>query len=87
LCYQSKIFKKQLKQKIMKKQSNTLFIEISKEQVENLTTIVKETIAAGYNQAQTKLFTAADLWNIQRQKKDLANAGFHYKPLSETIKN
>ena len=60
----------------MKKQSNTLFIEISKEQVENLTTIVKETIVAGYNQVQTKLFTAADLWNIQRQKKGFSQRRF-----------
>ena len=60
----------------MKKQSNTLFTGISKEQVENLTTIVKETIAAGYNQAATKLFTAADLWNIQRQKKGFSQRRF-----------
>ena len=60
----------------MKKQSNTLFIDISKEQVENLTTIVKETIVAGYNQAQAKLFTAADLWNIQRQKKGFSQRRF-----------
>ena len=60
----------------MKKQSNTLFTGISKEQVENLTTIVKETIVAGYNQAQAKLFTAADLWNIQRQKKGFSQRRF-----------
>jgi hypothetical protein len=60
----------------MKKQSNTLFTGISKGQVENLTTIVKETIAAGYNQAQTKLFTAADLWKIQRQKKGFSQRRF-----------
>ena len=60
----------------MKKQSNTLFTGISKEQVENLTTIVKETIVVGYNQAQTKLFTAADLWNIQRQKKGFSQRRF-----------
>jgi hypothetical protein len=60
----------------MKKQSNILFNGISKEQVENLTTIVKETIVAGYTQAQTKLFTAADLWNIQRQKKGFGQRRF-----------
>ena len=60
----------------MKKQSNTLFSGISKEQVENLTTIVKETIAAGYIQAQTKLFTAADLWKIQSQKKGFGQRRF-----------
>ena len=60
----------------MKKQSNTLFTGISKEQVENLTTIVKETIVAGYNHAQTKLFTAADLWNIQKQKKGFGQRRF-----------
>ena len=52
----------------MKKHSTNLFTMISAKGVENLTTIVKETLATSFNQ-QNKVFTAADLWNIQRQGK------------------
>ena len=52
----------------MKKLSTNLFTIISAKDVENLTTVVKETLAASFNQ-QNKVFTAADLWNIQRQGK------------------
>jgi hypothetical protein len=62
---------KQLKIKIMKKQSNTLFAYLSNEQVNNLTSIVKETLAKGVSPIPGKTFSAADLWNIQRRKKSL----------------
>ena len=52
----------------MKKLSTNLFTIISAKDVENLTTVVKETLAVSFNQ-QNKVFTAADLWNIQRQGK------------------
>jgi len=55
----------------MKKQSNTLFAYLSNEQVNNLTSIVKETLAKGVNPIPSKTFSAADLWNIQRQKKSI----------------
>jgi hypothetical protein len=53
----------------MKKQSNNLFETISIEQSTSLKSVVNETIATGLNQANNKAFTAADLWNIQRQGK------------------
>lgn len=53
----------------MKKQSENTFLPISKEQTENLTSVVKETIASGYS--QTKTFSTADLWNIQRRSKTM----------------
>lgn len=53
----------------MKKQSTSLFSTMSKEQIENLTAIVSETLATGYNLPPAKKFTTADLWNIQRQGK------------------
>lgn len=53
----------------MKKESNTLFATISKVSLENLTIVVKETLAIGFKQPTAKIFTAADLWNIQRQGK------------------
>jgi hypothetical protein len=55
----------------MKKQSETLFTQISNQQVNNLTTIVKETLATGISMVPGKTFSAADLWNIQRQKKSM----------------
>ena len=54
----------------MKKQSNTLFAQLGENEVNNLTTIVSETLAFGFQvPAPKKVFTAAELWNIQRQKK------------------
>ena len=54
----------------MKKSSNNLFATFSNIQLEKLTSIVNETIATGFNQPIIKKFTAADLWNIQRQGKN-----------------
>jgi hypothetical protein len=52
----------------MKKRSNTLFTYLNIEQVDNLTLIVKETLAKNVS-TMPNTFNAADLWNIQRQKK------------------
>ncbi|MEJ7587644.1 MAG: hypothetical protein WKI04_08790 [Ferruginibacter sp.] len=54
----------------MKKQSNILFTQIATEQLLELTSIVKETLAPGFNNTKNKVFTSADLWNIQRQRKN-----------------
>ncbi|MEP7143552.1 MAG: hypothetical protein ABI707_11810 [Ferruginibacter sp.] len=62
----------------MKKQSTNLFATISTELVKNLTTIVKETVVKGYNQPQSKIFTAGDLWNIQRQGKTRTQRRFSF---------
>lgn len=51
----------------MKTQSTSLFTSISKTETAQLTSIVAETLAS-VNKG-TKSFTAADLWNIQRQKR------------------
>lgn len=79
MCYQSKTKSKTTqKLNIMKKNSNTLFATISSEMVENLTTIVKETLANGFTAAKNKNFTAADLWNIQRQGKSRTQRRFSF---------
>ncbi|MEO5892398.1 MAG: hypothetical protein ABIQ31_19270 [Ferruginibacter sp.] len=62
----------------MKKQSNNLFAAISTQMVENLTTVVKETLATGFNQPKGKIFTAADLWNIQRQNRSRTQRRFSF---------
>ena len=51
--------------------TSNLFKAISKTETKELTTIVKETLASGVTQTQEKHFTAADLWNIQRQKRSI----------------
>ena len=52
----------------MKKQSNTLFSDINKEQLSNLTTVVRETISVGIETAK-RTFSAAELWDIQRRRR------------------
>ena len=54
----------------MTTQNKSLFTTMSKAETKELTTIVKETLALGVV-TQEKHFTAADLWNIQRQKRSI----------------
>ena len=51
----------------MKKQTEINFSKISKEQTNDLTTIVNETIATHF--IPIKSFTIVDLWNIRRMSK------------------
>ena len=56
----------------MNTQNKDLFKAISKSETKVLTTVVKETLAFGMVN-QEKHFTAADLWNIQRQKRSIVS--------------
>ena len=56
----------------MKKQSNFL-TALGTEQVTSLTNIIAETLAPNYKAPAGKSFTAAELWNIQRQKKTITH--------------
>ena len=51
----------------MKKQSPNTITLLSQNQVEELTQVVKETLATGFSRPKT--FSTADLWNIQRRSK------------------
>lgn len=51
----------------MNNNQTQLFTALSKERTQQLTAIVKETLA--YELVGKKAFTAADLWNIQRRRK------------------
>ena len=53
----------------MKKSSVSLLSQISAAHLENLTNIVEETLATELNSSKAKVFTAADLWSIQRQSR------------------
>ena len=55
----------------MKKNTNHLFVSLSEQTMQELVTIVDETIAYELNR-QPRKFTAAELWNIQRQKRSLS---------------
>ncbi len=59
----------------MNTQNKSLFTAMSKTETKELTTIVKETLAFGVVN-QEKHFTAADLWNIQRQKRSVGRRNF-----------
>ena len=47
----------------MKKQKTNQFSPMSKEQTENLTTVVKETIALGFNQAELSAQLICGIFN------------------------
>ncbi|MBK7375009.1 MAG: hypothetical protein IPJ02_05425 [Chitinophagaceae bacterium] len=53
----------------MKRQSNRLLSPLSEAGMINLTAEVKEVLAHGYKKSQGRILSAADLWNIQRQRK------------------
>jgi hypothetical protein len=54
----------------MKKPSTSLLNRLSEIQLEILTAEVKETIASGIFSSNCRTFTAAELWNIQRNGKN-----------------
>ena len=59
----------------MKTQSINLLTALSNQEVKDLTTTVKETLALNID-SHKKIFTAADLWNIQRRRKTIATRRF-----------
>ena len=67
------------KLKVMKKQSTTLLAQLDRAAVTNLTNIVNETLAMDLQvAAPKKVFTAAELWNIQRQKKSMVQRRYNF---------
>ena len=60
----------------MKKSTTSLFATISNIQLESLTNQVQETLALAYSSKNNRVFTNADLWNIQRQAKSRVQRRF-----------
>lgn len=61
----------------MKFQSNTLLAPISKANVKNLTSIVNETLDVNiHSKKQTKIFSAAELWMIRKQRRTFRTRRF-----------
>jgi len=61
----------------MRRLSSLLFTKLSKEELSNITNIVDETVAVGHKPA-SKIFSAADMWNIQRQKRTFVQRRFSF---------
>jgi hypothetical protein len=53
----------------MKLSSNNLLETLTVPQLENLTFQVKETLDISRRKQNEKIFSAADLWDIQRRRK------------------
>jgi len=62
----------------MKMQSNNLLEKLAKEEVVNLTSQVRETLALNFKKTSEKIFSAAELWNIQRQRKAFVKRRFSF---------
>ncbi|MFT3908019.1 MAG: hypothetical protein QM737_01225 [Ferruginibacter sp.] len=60
---------KHLKHTIMKMQSQALFSQLTKTTLSALTSRVEETLAKETDNGQRKIFSSADLWNIQRRRR------------------
>ena len=54
----------------MRTQSPNLIRLLTKSQLAELTTEVKETVAPGFYNPKKPVFSAAQLWNVQRQVKE-----------------
>jgi len=53
----------------MKLLSNNLLETLNTLELKDLTTQVKETLLLNYKKDKQKVFSSADLWNIQRQRR------------------
>ena len=61
---------KTFKINFMRTDNNNLFAEISNSHLNNMVKEVKETVASGIGHENSKtIFSAADLWNIQRMRR------------------
>jgi hypothetical protein len=59
----------------MKLQSNIshrILDSLTRDEIKNLTIETKETLAPAFLKERKRIFTAADLWNIQAKKKRAA---------------
>ena len=62
----------------MKLQSNNVLENLTRTELKILTTEVKETVCAHLKNERKKIFSAAQLWDIQRRKKNLGAQKFYF---------
>ena len=60
----------------MNKQSSPLFFSLSLEEKTNNNIETEDSFAAGFNPPLQKIFTAVDMWNIQRQRRVMVQRRF-----------
>ncbi|MEO8824066.1 MAG: hypothetical protein ABI366_10885 [Ginsengibacter sp.] len=53
----------------MKLQSNHLLENLTTSEIKGLTLVVKETVAKEFKKDRKRIFSAAQLWDIQRRKR------------------
>jgi len=70
--HSKKHLKKNLKQQVMKLQSNNLLEKLTITEINQLTFEVKETIAKDFGREKKRNFTVAQFWNIERSKRNFA---------------
>ena len=61
----------------MKSYSNNLLESLDYDDVKNLTSEVKETLSPHFKKEINKNFTAVELWNIHRQRKNANGRKFY----------
>lgn len=62
----------------MKLQSNNLLENLTTNEIKFLTTEVKEIVCKSFVRERKRNFTAAELWDIQRRKKNLFTKKFAF---------
>ena len=62
----------------MKLQSSNLLENLTRQELKFLTTEVKETVNKNFKKERKRVFSAADFWNIQRQRKNLYTKRFAF---------
>jgi len=55
-----------------------LLSSLTSNEIKNLTLEVKETIAPEFKEERKRIFSSADLWNIQRRKKNISGRRFYF---------
>ncbi|MEO6837081.1 MAG: hypothetical protein ABI261_00455 [Ginsengibacter sp.] len=58
--------------------TKNLLESLTNNEIKNLTIEVRETIAQGFKKEKKRIFSAADLWNIQRQKRNILGRRLHF---------
>ena len=62
----------------MKLQSNNLLEQLTGNEIKTLTSQVKETVAKDSKKSKKRIFSAAEVWAIQRRKKILYTQRFAF---------
>lgn len=58
--------------------TKNLLETLTNNEIKNLTIELRETIARGFKQEKRRIFSAADLWNIQRRKRNLSDRRIYF---------